>query len=135
MTMTFFESSECMYEVESDWIDQTEYVFVDGDVRVATKPFASLSETPGLIDAALERFRASVPRHTLVERRPIDKPGPGEIIVHKVGGDASHVEIVVHWGIGDLSWMLRASGPLEAEQRCRDIIETFVETYRPVEAP
>lgn len=127
-------TTECIFEVADDWIDDTGYTYDHGDVRVVAGPFAPVSEWRRKVDEALEKFRLSVPAYELLERRPIDRPAPGaEVVALKVGGTMKVFELSIFWPIGETVWVFRAKGPQAVEDSCREAAESFLETYQPVE--
>lgn len=132
--MTLHTCSECVFEVDSDWIDDTGYVYEHGDVRVVTGPFCLLATWPGKLDKAAEHFRLAVPDYELVERRVVDRPVPGaELFAHRVGGSIGRFEVSVFWPLGETIWVFRARAPLASEDLCWRATESFLETYEPTE--
>lgn len=134
--MVAHQATECAYEVDADWVDRTRYLYKDGDVVAVSEPFAPVAESAAAIERVLQRFRFSVPGYELLERRRIDHPVPGaELLAHRLGGDVALVEVSVFWPVGDTTWAFRVQGPPSTEARCRAAVESFLETYQPVEAP
>lgn len=132
---SFHHASELAFEVEPGWVDRTVYSFVRGEFRVYIRQFGAAADARARADLALANFARQVPRHAVIERRPIDAPGPGELVVHQIPGDPGAVEVFIYWAVGDRCWLCRSTGPLDAESECRSIIEGFIETYEPVEGP
>lgn len=129
------QTTECVFDVDDDWIDETGYVYEAGGMNVVIGPYASRDEWRAKMDEALERFKLSVPAYELVERREIDRPAPGaELVSMRVGGQMSIFEMSIFWPIGDVVWVFRSRGKLEAEASCRETAEGFLETYQPVDA-
>jgi hypothetical protein len=132
---SFHHASELAYQVEPGWVDRSEYSYVRGEFRFYVRQFGAASDARARADLALAKFARNVPRHAVIERRAIDAPGPGELVVHQLPGDPGAVEIFMYWAVGDRCWLCRATGPLDAEPECRRIIDGFIETYEPVEGP
>lgn len=132
--MTAFFATECIYEVDDDWVDETRYVYKNGDVVAICEPVSPVAEAKAKIDRALEIFRVSTPDYQLLERRGIDRPVRGaEILTHKIGGEGAF-ETAVFWPIGETMWAFRVRGPLADEDGCRQAMDGFLESYEPVEA-
>jgi hypothetical protein len=128
-------ASECTFEVEAGWVDRTVYVYHQGDLRFVVEHFGPASTARERVEDVLKHFDRSVPHYAIVERREIDRPFRGELIVHRLPGDIGELEAVLVWTIEDRCWICRATGPLDAEDACRAVIERFLETYEPVEEP
>lgn len=133
--MSSYQTTECLFELEPGWSDETGYVYVDGDVRVVVGPFAPEAEANGKLEQALERFRLAVPSYELLERQQTDSPVRGsELIAHRLGGALGIFEISVFWRLGQMLWVIRAAGPSDAEPRCRAAVSSFCDSYEPIEA-
>ncbi len=133
--MTVHQASECAFEVDSTWVDQTRYVYVSGSVRLVFESFGDAADARERVDGALEAFERSMPRHVVLERRPLVTPIRGELIAHRMPSDGGLFEMLVYWAIDERCWLCRACGPLDAEDACRRAVERFLETYEPVEEP
>lgn len=134
--MATYEATECAFQVDDSWKDQTRYVYQDEEMLVVSEPFASVAETTTAIETVLGRFRVSVPGYALVERRKLDQPVEGaELVAHRLGGPTPRFEIAVFWPIADTTWSFRVQAPPASEERCRAALESFLQTYQPVEAP
>ena len=132
--MTTFQATEFAYEIEDGWRDQTRYLYDHGSVRATIEVYSSVQNYPREIEKTMERFRLAVPSYALLERRKLDRPAPGaELFAHRLGGDFTSFEITVFWPVGELMWMFRATGPHAEEDRCREMVETFLDTYQPVD--
>lgn len=126
--------SECIFEVEPGWVEDTGYVFVQGDCRVIIGRYGAASTWAGKLDRAIEAFRLSTPGYQLLERGTIDRPVPGgEMLAHRIGGSVARLEVNLFWPLGDTMWVCRVRGPWDAEELCRDIAERFLESYEPTE--
>lgn len=134
--MATYEATECAFQVDAGWKDQTRYLYQNEEIIVVSEPFASVAETSVAIEKVLERFRVSVPGYELVERRKLDQPGEGaELVAHRLGGPTPRFEIAVFWPIEDTTWSFRVQAPPASEERCRMALESFLQSYQPVEAP
>ncbi len=133
--MKTIHATECLFDVEDEWVDHTNYVYQAGEVKVLVAPFERSDTWRARFDAALERFRMSLPAFELVEQRMVDKPAYGaELVSMRVGGQTSLFELSIFWPLGDWVWIFRSSGPLAAEDAIREVAERFMETYQPVDA-
>jgi hypothetical protein len=132
--MSTYHATECVFEVDGRWLDDTGYTYQAGPVGVVIGPFAPLETWRAKVDEALEKFKLSVPAYELVERRELDRPAPGaELVSMRVGGQLELFELSIFWPIGGKVWVFRSRGPLSAEEACREAAATFLETYQPVE--
>lgn len=133
--MRTVQTTECMFEVEDDWVDETGYRYYANGINVSIGPFAKRNDYRAKLEEALEKFKLSVPAYELVERREIDKPAAGaELVSMRVGAQMSIFEMSVFWPIGDVVWVFRSRGKLEDEPLCREATDGFLETYQPIEA-
>ncbi len=133
--MRSFQATECTYEVEADWVDHTRYVYRAGELLALCEPFSSAADGPALIQKALDRFRVSMPGYELAERRSIDRPTEGaELFSQRFGGPRALFEISVFWRVGDVMWVFRVQGPPAEHERGMRAVESFLESYEPVEA-
>ncbi len=131
--MTTFHTTECVYEVERDWLDRTRYIYELGDLRVLVEPYASAKDAPREIETALQRFRLTVPGYELVQRATTDRPVPDSLVIaHRLGG-LSRFELSVFFRMGDLTWAFRAASPLDQEERCQEVLESFLASFQPLE--
>lgn len=130
--VTRHQASECEFEVETGWRDLTKYVYRLGDLTFHIEPFGRASDASERVEGALKNFDRSTTRHVVVERRRIDTPFRGELIAHRM---ADIFEVIVCWAIGERSWLCRATGPIEAEDACRETVDKFLETYEPIREP
>lgn len=131
---TTCHATECIFEIDDDWVDDTGYSYQAGEVNVVIGPFAPIHTWRAKVDETLERFKLSVPAYELVERRPIDRPVPqAEMVSMRVRGQTALFELSVFWPIGERMWVFRARGPLATEDDCRAATESFLETYQPVD--
>lgn len=133
--MRAYRCTECAYEVDERWFDHTRYTYESGEVRVLVEPYCARADGPEQVDAAIARFHHIVPGYTLVERRSSERPAPDSLIVaHRLGGLLARFEIGVFWALGENMWVMRASAPFAEEERCREALQSFLDTYQPVEA-
>lgn len=128
-------ASELAFEVEPGWVDRTAYSYVMGDFRFHIRRFGATTDARSRADLALSYFERSVPRHKVIERREIDAPGPGELVVHQIPGDPGAVEVFMYWAVGERCWLCRSMGPIDQEAETRNIVDNFIETYESVEGP
>lgn len=134
METTLLHATECDYEVEKTWLDRTQYVYSHGDMRVLIEPFAPMSNAYGMIEEALQRFRLSVPDYELVDRRSLDAPTRGSLLIgHRLGG-LSRFEVSLFFPVADMAWAFRVASPLGQESLCYETLERFLQTFQPVEA-
>ncbi len=136
--MAAYQATECVYEVDADWVDRTRYLYKNGPITVLTELLAPLAEAKPKVQKALDFFRVNMPNYELLERRNIDQPVAGsELIAHRMGvpGDAELFEAAVFFPIGDGMWVFRVQGPLTFEETCRHVLKSFFDSYEPVEAP
>lgn len=130
---TTVHTTECAYEVDATWSDHTRYVYQQGELRVLVEPFAPRATALADLDQALDRFRRTISKYELVDRYDVDRPVPGSLVVsHRLGG-LSRFETSVLFPVGDQMWTCRISAPLEEEERCDDVLESFLSTYQPIE--
>ena len=130
-----FDATECIYQVDDDWVDETRYLYRSGEVFALCEPVSSVADGKAKIEKAIEIFRLSAPQYELLERRSLERPVRGaELLAHRIGGD-DVFEIAVFWPIDDTMWAFRVRGPLAAEDSCRDTMQGFLESYEPVETP
>lgn len=133
METTLMHATECDYEVDETWVDRTQYVYSHGDMRVLIEPFAPMASAYGRIEEALQRFRVSVPDYELVERRSLDAPTPGSLLIaHRLGG-LSRFEVSLFFPVADMAWAFRVASPLGHEALCYETLERFLQTFHPVE--
>lgn len=135
--MAAFNATECVYQVDADWIDRTRYVYKHGAITVLSEPLTTVGEAKAKIQKALDAFQITMPNYQLLERRNLDKPVPGaELFAHRMGNpDEMQVfEIAVFWPVGESMWVFRVQAPLAAEEACRHVMDSFFESYEPVEA-
>jgi len=137
--MTLHTCTECVFDVDADWVDGTAYAYANGDVRVTTGRFTSRSDWAGKLDKAIETFGRGAAKYELVERTRLERPAPGaEILAHRFGGNLNRFELNLFWPLDDDIWVCRVRGPWDSEDVCRQVIDRFIETYEPVgeiEAP
>lgn len=130
--------TECVFEVEPGWADETGYDYDNGDVRVVLGPICPASAFPGKIDKLVETFRLSAPDYELVERRAVDRPAPGaELLAHRIGGTINRFELSIFWPIGDSIWAFRVRTPRGSDPIGWSVAESFVASYQrhpPIEA-
>ncbi len=131
--MTLHTCSECVFELDSDWVDDTKYTFENGELRVAVGPFVPAASFEGKVDKAIETFRLTMPQYELIERGRIDRPAPGaELLAHRFGGMLSRFELSIFWRVEETVWVMRVRGPWDSEELCRHVVARFLETYEPV---
>lgn len=133
--MRSVQATECMFDVEDDWVDDTGYQYWANGISVVIAPYAMADKYRAKVEEALERFRLSIPSYELVERREIDQPVPGaELVSMRVAAEMQIFEVSIFWPIGDIVWAFRSRGKLEDEPLCREAAEGFLQTYQPLEA-
>jgi hypothetical protein len=128
--------SECSFEIDDGWTDESSYLYVDDAIHVATGRYAARTSWPRKLDEALERFALAAPGYELLERVRSDRPIPGtERVAHRVGGGYPVFEVSLFLPIRDEVWMFRVSGPHHESERCRAALDAFVASYQPTEEP
>lgn len=131
--MTLRTCTECVFEIEPEWVDDTGYVYTDGDVNVVIGPLCAMAAWPGKVDKAVETFNQSAPEYEVVERQAVDRPAPGaELLAHRVGGEVDRFELSIFWPLGETMWVFRVRAPRTSEQLCWRVAESFVDTYEPI---
>ena len=55
--MAAYHATECVYEVDADWVDRTRYVYKAGPISVLTEVLAPLAEAQPKVQKALDFFR------------------------------------------------------------------------------
>lgn len=129
-------TTECVFELEPGWIDDTGYSYQGGPVTVVIGPYTPVAKFATQLKESLERFRMAVPSYELLEHTTIPRPVAGaELVAHRLGGELSMFELSIFWPLDETMWVFRARGPLDAEEPCKRAAEEFLKTYQPVEAP
>jgi hypothetical protein len=124
--------TECVFEIDDGWVDDTGYVYTHGDVDVRCGPLCPVSAFYGKVDKAIETFRLGAPEYELVERRALDRPARGaEFLAHRVGGTIDRFEVSIFWPIDETIWVFRVRCPRATEQDGWRVAESFLETYEP----
>ena len=132
--MTLHTCSECVFDVEPGWVDDTAYVFDHGELSVLIGPFTPRASYAGKLDKAVQTFRVATAEYELVERSARDKPvGGAEILAHRIGGSVSRFELNLFWPLGETIWVCRVRGPWDSEDACRQVLEHFITTYEPID--
>ncbi|NUP12613.1 MAG: hypothetical protein HOW73_41745 [Polyangiaceae bacterium] len=124
--------TECVFEVDDDWVDETGYVYENGDVHVVIGPMCAVEAFTGKVDKAIETFRLGAPEYEVVERRSLDRPAPGaQFLAHRVGGSVNRFELSVFWPIAGTMWVFRVRSPRASEQIAWTVAESFLASYQP----
>jgi hypothetical protein len=134
MLMEAHQTTECIFEVPAGWEDKTRYFYRRGNLLANAQELGPAAKAREQMAQGLARLRVAMPGYELVERAAIDRPAKGaELIAQRFGG-RNAFEISVFWPIGEVLWMFRVQGPPSSEDDCREVLESFLQSYEPLEA-
>jgi hypothetical protein len=135
MLMDTHQTTECVFEVPAGWHDKTRYLYRRGDLLATSQELGPAVKARQMMEQGLARLRVTMPGYELVERVAVDRPAKGADLLAQRFGSPNIFEISVFWSIGDVLWVFRVQGPQPAEALCREAMETFLQTYEPLEVP
>jgi hypothetical protein len=132
--MALHTCTECVFDVEDGWVDDTGYSFENGSLSVVMGPYVAKVKWPGKLDQAVETFRLATPEYELVERRVETRPVAGsDLLAHRIGGPIDRFELNVFWPLGDMIWAFRVRAPRASEELCWQTAERFLDSYEPID--
>jgi len=129
------QTTECIFEVPAGWEDKTRYFWRRGELVANAQELGPAAQARENMEKGLSRLRVAMPGYRLLERVAMDRPVKGAELLAQRFGSPDVFEVSVFWSIADKLWMFRVQGPPASEDLCREAMESFLNTYEPLEAP